>query len=307
MVAAVALGLVAVVLVVLTAVGAWARSVVVDTDGFVAAVGPLADEPALQQRITDEATRRTVEGVQRSIDSNAGLLAPLFGLLLGQATPTIRSTIDGIVTGPQFRTAWETAARDLHTQLLADLRGQDAARIETAGTSVTVDLGLLEPPLEQALSGNRLGEVIAGNLDLGTVTFPTAVDFDRVRWLVNASDSWSWLLPVGALLAAAAAVLLAPDRRWGLAGIGVGLVAAALVSILLAQLRVPAAVSALPAQDRRLAEAFVDAVDDHLYRNLWLVVAAGVVLTAAAAVWWAVGRAGAGAAIAGGTPPTTAT
>ena len=79
------------------------------------------------------------------------------------------------------------------------------------------------------------------------------------------------------------------------------------MSILLAQLRVPAAVSALPAQDRPLAEAFVDAVDDQLYRNLWLVVAAGVVLTAVAAAWWAVGRGGAGAAVADGARPATAT
>jgi hypothetical protein len=289
-VAAIALGLVAVVLAVLTAVGAWARATVVDTDGFVAAVGPLGADSALQQRITDEATGRTVAGLQKSIDESTGPLAPILNLLLGQFTPTIRSTIQGIVTGPQFQAAWETGVRDLHAQLLADLRGQGGGSVTATGSTITIDLGLLEGPLQQALRGNRLGELVAGNLDLGTITVPTAVDFDQVRWFVTASDSWSWLLPLGAVLLAAAAVLVAPHRPWALIGLGGGLVVAALVSLLLARLRVDAAVTALPDADRPLAAAFVDAVDDGLYRNLWVVVAVGVAIAAAGLLWWGAGR-----------------
>ena len=49
---------------VVTVVGAWARAVALDTDRFVATVGPVIEDPAVQQALSIRLTDRVMEGLQ---------------------------------------------------------------------------------------------------------------------------------------------------------------------------------------------------------------------------------------------------
>ncbi|HET6663389.1 MAG TPA: zinc ribbon domain-containing protein, partial [Acidimicrobiales bacterium] len=49
---------------VVTVVGAWARAVALDTDRFVATVGPVIEEPSVQQALSVRLTDRVMEGLQ---------------------------------------------------------------------------------------------------------------------------------------------------------------------------------------------------------------------------------------------------
>lgn len=164
---------------VVTVVGAWARAVALDTDRFVATVGPVIDEPSVQRALSVRLTDRVMEGLQvqdRVASALSGLDAgelPISpALLASPIADGIRSVllkrIEQAAASDAVRTLWYEVLARAHSQAIALLRGETTnATIEDD----TVYINLL-PFTNDALASlePQLSEIFNRTIDLPTIT-----------------------------------------------------------------------------------------------------------------------------------------
>ena len=123
-------------------VAVWANRTLLNTDGWVATVGPLAGDPtitaALQPRITDE-----VFTLIPAQDALTEALPDQVAFLAVPLSSAIRSFVDdqvgAFLDSSAFETLWTDANRIAHEQVLALLRGQDTD-VVIEGDTVTLNL-----------------------------------------------------------------------------------------------------------------------------------------------------------------------
>lgn len=152
---------IAAILAPLSTVASYAASQVSDTGRFVATLAPLAEDPAVQALIVDQAA----VAIDDALDTDAlvadlldGILdedstprlaaaADLLGPLLADQTRTaIRSALTAVVESDAFATVWEETLTLTHAQVVAVLEGdgQGAVAIDDSGAVVIQ----LQPILE---------------------------------------------------------------------------------------------------------------------------------------------------------------
>lgn len=217
--------------------GAWIRGTVLSTDGYVAAVTPIAADP-----VVHAAVQTAVAGeVDAVLARAAGTLPPPVSLLAGPLGGGL-SQLAGDATGkfmasPAFQRAWVTANRTAHSQLVSVLNG-DSGEVTTSGGKVVLDLlPLINDVLGQvsrllsAMSGKTVAlhpvsgvsaadcEQIAGlagtqlSSDCGQIPLLPASALSGPRRGVQLLSAVTFLLLVLTPLAGTGALLAAPRRR----------------------------------------------------------------------------------------------
>jgi hypothetical protein len=164
---------------VVTVVGAWARAVALDTDRFVATVGPVIDEPAVQEALSVRLTDRVMDGLQvqeRVSTTLAGLdqgdLPVSPALLAAPIADGIRTVlkkrIDEAIASDAFQNLWETALTRAHSRAVSLLRGEDT-NVTIEGDAVYIDL---MPFINDALASleQPLSEIFNRQIDIPTIT-----------------------------------------------------------------------------------------------------------------------------------------
>lgn len=248
-----------------------------DTDGYVATVAPLADDPVLKDavadRLTDEVMARTdLAGLSRQLSDflvRQGAPAQL-GMLVGPAVSGARTGLRGqiraITDTSQFAAAWQAANRLAHGGIVTALTGRSDGAVRSSGTTISVDLGILLDTVKQRLTA--AGYTLADRIPLVPVEFTilSSPELPKIRGyvrLVGLAASW---LPLAAVAVLAAAVAAAPNRRRGLVLLGTSLtivmvltLAAMRVAQVYYQDRLPVAVSS--------PQALMDVVDAVLGRT----------------------------------------
>ena len=151
---AVVLIVVGCVLTPVSLVAVWTHNEVSDTDHFVATAGPLIDDPAVQEALTNRVTTTVLEyvDVQGLADQALAALAaqglrPELVERLKGFTPALATAVNGFVrdkvaqlmASPQFAAAWNQALTRAHQQLVTVLSGDSQAIVVQGGT-VTLDL-----------------------------------------------------------------------------------------------------------------------------------------------------------------------
>jgi len=164
---------------VVTVVGAWARAVALDTDRFVATVGPVIEEPSVQQALSVRLTDRVMEGLQiedRVSTALAGLdqgeLPVSPALLAAPITEGIRNVLlkrtEQAIASDTFQDLWYSALTRVHSRAIALLRGENTnATIE--GDAVYINL---IPFINDALASleQQLSELFNKTIDIPTIT-----------------------------------------------------------------------------------------------------------------------------------------
>lgn len=124
------LALVSALLLPLALAGAWAEPVVTDTDRYVAAVAPLAEDPDVQEAVA--------ERVAQVVRDRVGPVSPA-----GGGAAVVEDATRRVVAGEAFARAWRRAHAEVHRQFLAAMR---------SGDDDTLTLRL-DPLVEQVLGG----------------------------------------------------------------------------------------------------------------------------------------------------------
>ena len=268
----VVVALLACLAVPLAIVSTWTANVVTDSDGYVAAVGPLADDPTVQ------------EAVEVRLEAEAQNRLP-------RVPPqTVRRAVARVVEGPEFRPAWEDANRSAHDQLVAALEASGDSPVADDGT-VTIELGKLLVAVIEGL--DTQGRVDTSNApELRTeFNLVSAQQLEQARTtyqLVHVAGLW---MPVIWLLLFIGALLVAVNRRRALVWLGLGsLVCAGGLLLAVSQARREVIARAATGDDD-LIGAVWDVVTAGLRNGAWLALAAAlVVLLVALTLGLLVGR-----------------
>jgi len=224
------------------AVALYARTVVFDTDRYVAAVAPLARDPAVRNAVADRITAEVfaaidIDGLtRRAIDGLVQQGAPTELALLQQPVLNgvrsfARTQVHNVVSSDTFAQAWEQANRAAHAGLVSALKGTKGGAIEVENGTVAVNLGafiaLIKPRLVAA------GVPFADRIPSVNLSFPLlrSDEIPRIQRAAGLLDTLAVPLVLLAFLFLAAAVWLAPSRRrmLGIAGFGM---ASALLALL---------------------------------------------------------------------------
>lgn len=261
------------ILTPLSALAVWADREIGDTDRYVAAMAPLASDPAVQNAV---AVRITDEVVQK-ID--VGPFHEGVRDLLYEAVISFFGT-------DSYKTAWNTVNRAAHTAV-------EQALTSDSGDAVSIDLAPVIEQVKQQLSADVLQ--LAEQIPVGRTRI-TILDSDRLgvaREIFDGLQIAGVWLPFATLLLAAAAVLLAVRARRAaraLVGLGIALAAGGALLRIAVTLGRGLALDDLPPDvDRPAARAVYDALTATLHTTAWWVLGAGLAL---AAVAWPAQRRG---------------
>ena len=220
-----------VVLAILTPLGVvarWAHNEIADTDRYVEAVAPLASDPAIQRAVTDRITteitsRLQLQAVtQEAVDAlaaqglpplAAGSLSALSGPLASAIEGFIHHQVADLVASDQFRTAWEEANRQAHTQLVAVLTGKDTDLVQISDNAVTVSLATVIESVKQRLVDRGFALVERLPSIEAQFTIFQSEDITKAQTAFRLLSTLNTVLPVLLLLLLAAALAIARHRR----------------------------------------------------------------------------------------------
>ncbi|MFI7084467.1 hypothetical protein ACIBUR_12780 [Streptomyces anulatus] len=258
------------VLVPLSALSAWVDLEIDDTDRYVAAVSPLASDPAVQTTVADLVT----EEAMRQID---------LGPLQDTVREFLHETVRSFTTTEAFRNAWGTANRAAHKAVAAALDGD-------SGEAVTIDLAPVIDQVKQDLvrDGVPFADQIPVERTEITVLGPGQADDLRDSFrLLRYGSIWP---AVATLVFLVLVVGIATVRRgmraglWATATVGAGFVLGAIVLRALVAVGRSRVLDEVPDSDRDAAAAVVDALTASLRTTVWVVLAVGAALLVGAVV-----------------------
>lgn len=244
---AVVLLLLAALLAPVAVVGTWVRAELVDTTKFVDTLAPLAEHPSVQTFIADE----VVDAIDASVDFEGIVHEALAGisslnmpeqaaaaitLLEGPAVQgihsVVRTTVDKLVTSPQFADVWEVALKQTHSQFVSVMQGdpQSAIQLSETGT-ISVELGTIIAEVKALLVGQ--GVDIANLIPEIDKSIPIVTDDALVQArtgyaLAVSAGYWMPWIVLGLLVAG---VLVAVNRSRAAAWAGIGLAASFLLTL----------------------------------------------------------------------------
>jgi len=268
------------VLVPLSALSAWVDLEIDDTDRYVSAVAPLADDPDVQSTVADLIT----DNAMKQID---------VGPLQSTVRDFLHQAVLSFTTTEAFQDAWTAANRTAHETVTAALDGR-------SGESVTIDLAPVTEQVKQNLVDNGVpfaDQIPVQHTDIQLVSADRADQLRQsFRWL-RAASVWP---AVGTLVFALLAIALAwarggPGHRaralaalaaTAVAGAGFALGALVLRGVLaVARDRV---LDEVPDSDTGAAAAVYDALTSSLRTTVWVVLGLGLavaVCAVAARIW----------------------
>ncbi|MBB5912019.1 putative nucleic acid-binding Zn ribbon protein [Nocardia transvalensis] len=292
------------VLMIGAVVARTSRSIVLDTDRYVAIVTPLGSDPAVQSAIADKITQAIVANVDikaRTADAMRALtdnvsavsdrprvsaaLNSLPSLVATQAESFIHTTAVEVVSSSQFQQLWVAANRRAHDALVAVATGETrpGIQVDSSGT-VSISLQDVLTVVRQRLD-DRGFTFLDGlpSFDKQFVLFQSDA-LVRMQKAVRVIDRLGTALPWLALATAAGAVWVAPAGRRlrALSLVGLTTVAAMLVLALLLLFGRQYILGAIP-QDTLPAPAattIVGAVIEPVRTSLRTLAALGVIVAA---------------------------
>ena len=159
------------VLVPVTATITWVRHTVLNTNGYLATVAPLASNPA----VTDAVARTATDQLFTALNPQpivADALPPKAAFLAGPITNGVENFVRGqaenALASPAFQQIWTTANRVAHDALLKVLNGQ-AAALQTTDGQVVLNL---VPLLNNVLAAVqvRASDIVGKDVTLPRIT-----------------------------------------------------------------------------------------------------------------------------------------
>jgi hypothetical protein len=242
----------AVLLVILTVVvfaagvaGAWARRTVLNSDRYVATVGPLAEDPAVQEYLARTITEQVfaaldVQGrLEAVLQERADRLVFLAGPITSSVQGFVEDQVNEVIASEQFARLWTEVNRIAHEQIISVLEG-DSTVVTVEEGKVVLNLLPVTNEVLKGVSGvvsELLGRTItipevtsetvpveaisrleaALGIDLpegfGTVTVYDSEELAAVQRAVDLFDKAVVLLAILFVAGFAGAMLVSPTKR----------------------------------------------------------------------------------------------
>ncbi len=298
----------------------WVHTSFLNTDHWVQTVGPLAQNPEVVDTVSAYLADQAVNALdlgQRVDGVLPGQLQFLGQVLTSASRDFVQGRIEDALKTSAFQNAWVAFNRTAHAQALAALRGQSStARISNDSLQIDAQplivaglnwieqqapgLAQLSSPLS-TLPGNEdpaaerqvLSQAVGRALpdDFGQVVVLQSPALGTATRLVSMLDALVWVLPIVTLVAVAASLVLATDRRRILIALGAGVAITFLSArVVIEQLQGGVVDAVTNPSARAAAAAIVQAVTGDLVRVCSLVSIVGLALAAGGLITGALDR-----------------
>ena len=224
--------IVATLLTPIAVIGHWGHQTVVDSQQFISTVGPLAEDPEIQQAVADVVSNAIIEQVDTA-ELAGGLLGALIpneqlgGLLSGPIKAGIDSLIRGgverFVESSAFQQAWIRINEAAQRGFMAALTGDPSGPVQFEGDELVLDISTLLQDVQQSLVDDGIsiaGAVTIPETDTQIVLLDSPA-LAQVRTIYGfASPFLSVILLINAALFTGA-VLLATRRARTTVAVGI--------------------------------------------------------------------------------------
>jgi len=206
-----------IVLVPLSMSAIWVRATLLDTDQYVATIGPLAGNSDIQHGVADRVTtalfadgkveKRVAEVLPKRADI---LAAPITGGL----QTFVNTAALKLVQSDRFQKLWENVNRRAHTAVVAVLTG-DTSRVSTKDGTVSINIDEIFTNVKKRLDarGISLFDSVELPQKYQSVVLFQSKELEQVQGLVDLLQTVAWVLPFIALLCFAGAIALSSNRR----------------------------------------------------------------------------------------------
>ena len=214
------------VLAPLATTAVWLHGLVLNTDRYVAAVGPIITNPVVREAVASRAVDELIDTVNLErrlfsvLPSDTAFLAPTLTAALRQTAIDATVTLLGTKKVGQL---WRTANRLAHDQLVRLLRAHLPSRESTKNLVLDIAPIVKAARAELAKRGITFVDSIPDSVINGQFVLMAS------NALHDAQDLTAWLdrlalwLPIATIVAFAGALVVAPDRRRALLTVAVGL------------------------------------------------------------------------------------
>jgi hypothetical protein len=232
------------VLIPVSAVSGWARVQLHDEDAFVATFAPLAHDGAVHDALVDEASRAIAARVdfdaltRHVVDELAELgLGPrataALRLLEQPAAAGLRSAaedaVDSVVRSPRFASLWSTAMRATHRVLTTAATFDGGEVVALTDRGVVVRLGPVVDGARDRVGGvSEAAASLLPHIDREVVVAPGTV-LAQIRAAYSMVTAVGWWAPLITIVLLSAGVVVARRRADAVIGVGVALIAGALL------------------------------------------------------------------------------
>ncbi len=206
------------VLAPLSIVSVWIHSTLLDTDQWVSTVGPLIDNPDVQDAVATRVTNAVTDNakidsiIRDALPGSAKRLAPVIEQGAQQA---VGVAAHKIVESDQFETLWDTVNRRAHARVVAVLQGKGNQTVATKNGQITVSLDPIIAAVRKELDQRGIpffDNVKIPNSRRQIVLF-SSEDLKTAQSLVDLFDKVALVLPILTVLVFAAAIILSGNRR----------------------------------------------------------------------------------------------
>lgn len=281
---------IAIVLGVAANLATWLQRTALDTDEFVGVTRSIARSEDVTDALAFGITERLFERVDaEEIASNAlpdnaqALAAPLAGAVRNYTEDAVRE----VLRTDEFETVWTESVRLAHQTGVAVVTGRgDLARAEDG--RVVLDLDALVERVLERLDERGLSLFEDGvPVELGTFVLFESDQLATAQRSVEILDRLATWLPLLAIAALVAVLLVADDRRRAAVQVGLAVAAAMAISLIVVRLGRREALGRIVIERRREAADDVwDAVIDGFRQQTIAMLLLGLVIAAGA---WLIG------------------
>ena len=222
-IAALLLIILAAVLTIPALVGHWGQRTIVDSERYIQTVGPLIDQPEVQQALAETVTAQVVAKVdtENQIDTLLGNLFPNAGFTDQLAAPIaagINSLIGELVTkfvaSEQFATVWVELNRAAQKGIVLVLEGRDGGIVKLKGDNLVLDTSMALTAIQQKLVDS--GITAAANVTIPEsdreVVLANTPGLAQIRSIYSLTSPILTWLPLLVAIMFGAAILLSRRR-----------------------------------------------------------------------------------------------
>ncbi len=228
------LAILAIVLIALAVNVGWAKTTLLDTDAFVSTLSPLAQNEAVAEalsiRIGDAVVVATAleDSISEALPAELSFIAGPVATATGDLVATVA---DELILTDAFTTVWNTALRVTHQSFLVFVTGSGAVVAEDG--TVAIDLDTIAEPVIAAVADKGLDiETLVGeDFSLGQIVLVESDALGSAQAAVEFLDTLGWLTVLFAIVAIAAAMVVAADRRRQIAILAFGTAIAGVINL----------------------------------------------------------------------------
>ncbi len=222
-------------ILVVSILATWIRAQIIDTNGWTQTSVQMLENEKVREFVAADLSERllTVVNVQNlAANKLPSQLAPLAPVLATAAAQVVPKAIERALEVPKVQELWGKANRLTHSRILEVLNG-GGKTLSTTGGKVTLNLEALLDRIGTRLGvGSEVGAKLPA--EKRQIVLMRSTQLKAAQDIVKGLRDLSFVLPLLVVLLYLGAVWLAAGaRRQVLLDIGVGIIAGALVALLL--------------------------------------------------------------------------